>query len=106
MTNTTGDALTAPHLVADGIPQSSIKKKSMQSELPLIYVMRPAKGLPEPKIEPHRSELDASCAAVAAATRAAIESPSAANLRTLTDSVLRAHQTLLTLNYAEKELSA
>jgi hypothetical protein len=76
-----------------------------QPELNLLYITRPPKNLPEPKTEPHRVDLDASCEACMLAMRAAVEKPSAANLRTLTDSVLKAHQSLLTLNFVEQELS-
>jgi hypothetical protein len=76
-----------------------------QPELPLLFIMHPPKGMPEPKTEPHRVELDNACAAAMLAVRSAIEAPSAANLRTLTDAVIKAHQSLLTLNFVETDLS-
>jgi hypothetical protein len=60
----------------------------MQAELPLLYALTPPKGTPEPKSEPHRVDLDNACEAAMLAVRTAIETPSPANLRTLTDAVV------------------
>jgi hypothetical protein len=77
----------------------------MQLELKLLCLITPPKGAPEPVTEPHRVELDRACEAVALATRAAVQTPSTANLRTLNAAVLRAHKDLLTLNFVESELA-
>jgi hypothetical protein len=77
----------------------------MQPELSLVYVLTPPKLASEPKVEPHRVELDSSVENVFDVLRAAVETPSQANLRLLTDAVLKAHVDLLTLNFVESGLA-
>jgi len=77
-----------------------------QLELPLIYPLKTPPRWAEPKVTPHRTGLSDAADTVAMATRAAVESPSPANLRALNDAVVKCHQSLQILQYVEKNLAA
>lgn len=85
--------------------QFPYSKKPMQPELNLLYPLADAKPTHEPKVEPHRVNLDAACATVFILVRRAIETPSGANLCALRDAVIQANQRLMLLQYVETEMA-
>lgn len=79
---------------------------NQQTELPLLYLMtvKPLQ-VREPKVEPHRVDLDTACARVQVLVRAAIETPSGGRLKAVQSAILDAHENLLLLNFIESELA-
>jgi hypothetical protein len=77
----------------------------MQTQLPLLLVLTAPAKTPEPKVEPHRNEMDVTYAAAIQLTRECIECPSTANMVALCDAVRKAHVTLQALSYYETKLA-